>query len=381
MLARALIVIFCASFATTAQAATLCVNPGGTGGCYSAIQAAVDVAIDDDLIEIEAGTYVGSVVVVAKELTIVGAGAGSVVITSPNTNALVQVGQKGELTLSGVSIQNSDGWGVGVFEGKLTLSDATVEDSYDSGIRVSLGKLWVSDTIIMNNGSAGIIAGRGARATVNNASISGNGSAFPYDGGGIRAGSHDTKLRITNTTISGNVASSQGGGVSSLGSLRMDSCTVSGNTEGAIWIRRKARITRSTIVDNFTGSIYVAGGVSIDSPSFAPQQAQLLLSGSIIANNTGASYGDCYGPVRSRNFNVIEDTSACSFPGGLRANDVTGQDPVLGPLAPNGGPTQTHELLAGSPALGNMPSKKFCDVDQRGEPRTDPCDSGAYEAP
>lgn len=42
----------------TAQAATLCVNPGGTGGCFASIQAAVDTTAGGDTISIAAGTYV-----------------------------------------------------------------------------------------------------------------------------------------------------------------------------------------------------------------------------------------------------------------------------------------------------------------------------------
>ena len=58
---------------------------------------------------------------------------------------------------------------------------------------------------------------------------------------------------------------------------------------------------------------------------------------------------------------------------------VTFADPLLGPLADNGGPTQTMALLASSPAIGagaNCP-----DFDQRGHSKTNParCDIGAYQ--
>ena len=54
-------------------------------------------------------------------------------------------------------------------------------------------------------------------------------------------------------------------------------------------------------------------------------------------------------------------------------------DPKLGPLADNGGATPTHALLAGSPAI-NAASPCTVGVDQRGLPRSNPCDVGSYEA-
>jgi hypothetical protein len=52
-------------------------------------------------------------------------------------------------------------------------------------------------------------------------------------------------------------------------------------------------------------------------------------------------------------------------------------DPLLDPLADNGGPTETMALRAGSPAIdlgSGCPPR-----DQRGVPRAGVCDSGAYE--
>ncbi len=61
---------------------------------------------------------------------------------------------------------------------------------------------------------------------------------------------------------------------------------------------------------------------------------------------------------------------------------VISQDPVLGPLQNNGGGTDTHALGGGSPAIGVVTAAAECRTpDQRGVPRTVPCDLGAYEAP
>ena len=55
-------------------------------------------------------------------------------------------------------------------------------------------------------------------------------------------------------------------------------------------------------------------------------------------------------------------------------------EPMLGPLADYGGPTQTHSLLPGSPAIDAVPPESCTlETDQRGEPRLAACDIGAFE--
>jgi hypothetical protein len=65
--------------------------------------------------------------------------------------------------------------------------------------------------------------------------------------------------------------------------------------------------------------------------------------------------------------------------------DLLDVDPKLGPLQDNGGPTQTHALLEGSPAIDAGDNTDAPEFDQRGEgfPRIDPVtgiiDIGAFE--
>ncbi len=107
---------------------------------------------------------------------------------------------------------------------------------------------------------------------------------------------------------------------------------------------------------------------------------------SIVAGNTG---GDCYGTdkVTSQGYNIESGTS-CSF---TDANDQQDTDPLLDPLADNGGPTQTHALQAGSPAVEAIPDgtngcSAGVSTDQRGAVRADgssrggtACEIGSYE--
>src|SRR5207253_10692871 len=90
---------------------------------------------------------------------------------------------------------------------------------------------------------------------------------------------------------------------------------------------------------------------------------------------------NCRGPFReAQGYNLSSDTS-CGF---TRATDITTPTPRLGPLAPNGGPTETMALLPGSPAIneGGSGANGCPATDQRGvrRPQGAACDIGAYEA-
>src|SRR6185369_602428 len=91
----------------TTHAATLCVNPGGTGGCFSSIQAAVNATANGDLINVAGGTYAENVLIPAsRRLTIQGAGAGVTVVDGGGSAATVDVQDRGNLTLAGVTLTN-----------------------------------------------------------------------------------------------------------------------------------------------------------------------------------------------------------------------------------------------------------------------------------
>ena len=121
-------------------------------------------------------------------------------------------------------------------------------------------------------------------------------------------------------------------------------------------------MTNSTISNNKRGIRYLSGS------------SQILIN-TIIANNPG---GDCSGGVTSLGYNLDSDGTC-----GLNATgDKSNVDPKLGPLEDNGGPTPTHALRPGSPAINHIPAED-CEVttDQRGVPRPQGprCDIGAFE--
>lgn len=112
------------------------------------------------------------------------------------------------------------------------------------------------------------------------------------------------------------------------------------------------------------------------------------MSNSIIADNIGTLSGSDYdGWLFSDGYNLIRDNSGCAINGNT-STDIIGVDPLLQPLANNGGTTETMALGAGSPALrtGNpaKPNGKgnHClATDQIGNPRAKgKCDLGALQS-
>ena len=95
-------------------------------------------------------------------------------------------------------------------------------------------------------------------------------------------------------------------------------------------------------------------------------------------NVAGFNGPDIVGTISSLGYNVIGDTTSA---GGFAGTDLLNTDPLLDPLADNGGPLMTHALQPGSVALGLADTLIITDTDQRGFLRNDGApDAGAFEA-
>jgi Ca2+-binding RTX toxin-like protein len=165
----------------------------------------------------------------------------------------------------------------------------------------------------------------------------------------------------------------------------MSNVTVSGNTSDSS--AGGVGISGMTTVSNFNNVTITDNTADLDGAGGGDGGGILVFTGSpnirntIVAGNSDNSPAfpdkepDCSGTITSQGHNLVQDTTGCT--GVTGSGDKTGVDPMLASLADNGGPTQTHALLAGSPALdaggGCLPT------DQRGAPRTGTCDIGAYE--
>ena len=189
-----------------------------------------------------------------------------------------------------------------------------------------------------------------------------------YSGGGIY--NETGLLTITDSTLSSNYATNEGGsggGIYNDATATVIDSTLSGNSAssvGGILNGGSGTLTiaHSTLSGNSGGGIFNSGGT-------------VSVAATIVANST--SGGDCSGSVTDDGYN-IDDDGSCGFSGTSTSHSTT-LDSTLGALANNGGPTQTIALLPHSPAIDQVPSADCPATDQRGAPRTAPCDIGAYD--
>ena len=273
-------------------------------------------------------------------------------------------------TLSGNSASQNGG-GISNPHGSTTVTNSTVSENLarnGGGISNQDGLTVISSTLSGNSASnVGGGVSNSNTATVINSTLSGN-SASNF-GGGVSNSSGDftiATLTVTNSTLSGNSASN-GGGISNrpgrngkYTSATVTNSTLRGNsadTGGGIFNRDGFTVTGSTLTGNSAdigGGIYsehFGGRTSTISSSIVANS----VSGGDIAVNAGSLVGS---------YNLIEDGSGVGLIG-----TITG-DPLLAPLANNGGTTQTHALLPGSPAIdaGDPSFVPLPHFDQRGMP-------------
>jgi hypothetical protein len=196
-------------------------------------------------------------------------------------------------------------------------------------------------------------------------------------------------LTVSNSTFSGNSASSgNGGGIENFGSATVINSTFSGNSSAGDGGGIANFNTLTVSFSNFSGNSVESGS----SGGGIYNQGTLTLKSTLLANES--SGGNCYiysGTVTSDGYNLSDD-STCTF---LTAtgdqNDVTGAATYLGPLKNNGGPTSTIALLTGSTAINAIPVSPTDEctdafgnpvlTDQRGvtRPQGTGCDIGAFE--
>jgi CSLREA domain-containing protein len=183
---------------------------------------------------------------------------------------------------------------------------------------------------------------------------------------------------ISNCTFSANNASGgNGGGVCVVSAIALVSnCTFSANNSvngGAVFtgITNGSQVMPSVVVDRCT----LNGNTALRGGGLSTAYGQgIALRNSIFNNVTGGNLHTFSGAPITLGYNLSSDNGAGFLTG---PGDLINTTPLLGPLAFNGGPTQTHALLGGSPAIdaGEMEPTG----DQRGYPRIGPTDIGAFE--
>lgn len=198
------------------------------------------------------------------------------------------------------------------------------------------------------------------------------------DGGGI--GSFSGTFSLTDSTLSGNSASGVfggGAGIFNFSSTKAQTSTISNST-----LSNNTSTTKGGGVYNFLGTLIIQYSTITQNEAPANQG-----SGVATLGDTNAASTQVHSSIVSGNFNTDVDlvvalqpavssngynlvgfgTAAGAF--GASGDQSLNSDPGLGPLADNGGPTQTHALLTGSPAIdaGNpSPGVDVPAFDQRG---------------
>lgn len=300
-----------------------------------------------------------------------------------------------------------DGQGGGIYNaGTLSLINSTVTNNSASGGHGGDG----GDGGNGGNGGEGGDGGQAAGNILAGCSNVGHGGHGGPGGHGGHGGSGGTggqaagagiynvgpSASLENSTISHNKANASSGGSGGSGGLSGLGGSGGDGGEG-ITVRD---IFGNEVCSVSSGSPGSGGSAGI-SGSLGPAGSDLNGRGggvyrvggtvnfkeTILAKNNASLGPDCSGSLTSVDYNLIEDTTNCTI-GGSTDNNITGQDPDLGPLQDNGGLTATRALELGSPAIdAGRPACPPPSTDQRGESRPQDgddngsfiCDIGAYE--
>ena len=305
----------------------------------------------------------------------------------------------GSLTVtdSTISGNTSSGFGAGIYsQGTgLTVNGSTISDntasssgagivnSASSGVIAAITDSTISDNTT-THGAPGIWNDSVGTLNVTDSTISGNNGGTTNVGGGIS--NSGGAFNVTDSTISGNT-DLEGAGIFGSGTVTVTGSTITNNTAtegGAIFNSSGVfTIAASTISENGGGA-----GISTSNSAGPPTTT---LAATIVATNAG---GNCAGSgFASAGYNLTDDSATGNTCDLIQPTDVLNANPMLGPLASNGGSTETMLPVTSSPVVGMIPNDTTVNTvalcgngakDQRGVPRPFPpataCAIGATEA-
>ena len=260
-----------------------------------------------------------------------------------------------------------------------------IRDSNNGG--VVLDHVTVTNSVMATDagdfwqGGGGIYNGDGASLMLIDSSVIGNTAA--WSGGGVYS-FFNASTTVVRSTIAGNTSNDVGGGFRLLSNAEIVNSTIS-NNESTGWYGGAlfgtdgvVNLTNTTVADN-TSPSYAPADLFVG--TFGPGSATLTLTNTLVSsageNCFVAPFGSGVVTLTVDHNNVFTD-GTCS-PG---ASDAIVGDPLIGPLADNGGPTLTHALEAGSPAIDFADGGVCPATDQRGvtRPQGAGCDTGSFES-
>lgn len=395
-----------------------------------------------DNVYVAEGTYTGAgaqVMRIEVDLTVTGGWdaafttqTGTSTIDGQNVRGGIWIDATSTVSLDRFEVRNAAGEAAIVNHGSLTVTSSSVRDNLDGGISSTGASSLTLDLVsVTGNEFTGVYTTGSAMIT--SSLISGNGDGFP--GITFPGITNFGDLTLTSSPVNGNA----GGGIQSSGTLVMDEGSVRDNGSTGLWVSGgSATVTSSTISGNSTcdgsscssmaggienwgdmtltnstvsenrsgagagidngpgGTMTIANSTILDNaasrwPNAGVQNDGTLTIGNSILHGGTNDRGDANcigsGDMISADYNLI-GSFFCPFTV-LGAHDVLNvADVGLGALADNGGPTETHAPLLGSPAIdGGNPAVPgsgggACEaVDQRGvvRPQGARCDVGSVE--
>ena len=328
---------------------------------------------------------------ITDAVTIQGDPAGGTVIDAKGAkDRAFEVLAGGDLTISHVTVKGGsaavDGGGI-LSVGTLTVTDSVFTGNKagnsGGGIASEAGTCTLTDVVVTKNKAVANDGGAleffpSGTATLLRVTLSKNSAG---DTGGAIDSDSGVTVSLTDCTVSGNKSKNEGGGLDpSVGTMTVTNTTISGNHSakgGGIQLETSEGILILDHVTIANNKAKEGAGLWTEAGTTATLTATLLATNKPF---------DCFGPIVSNGSNLIGKIDGCAITGDTTGNITGGPKPAkpvkpgLASLKNNGGPTKTHALKPGSPAinadLGTCPPPS---ADQRGLPRLAPCDIGAFE--
>ena len=379
----------------------------------------VELALSGDIVDLSKLTCStislsqGALKVALNDLTLIGPGANQLTLDAGNNDRILLHPGSGTLTIEGLTlangrfdaVDNDIGFGGCVATGAdLVLRNSVIRDCLAVGVgsyggAVLSGYLTMSNSTISGSTAFGDHPTNGTAAygggvfaygvSILDSTISGN-SAIGTDnaplshweiGGGLFIARNGGS--IERSTISDNFAIRFAGGLTQEGNLDLRNSTISGNSTaqddgGGLRVRQSTsiRLINSTITGNHAGSH--GGGISFIDNALPSSLISTIVAGNRSADGADDVYSTMPLPVSGSNNLVMQTVGNAQL-----LEETLGDDPLLLPLANNGGATRTHALSASSPAIdkGENPDQRSTDQRGTGYPResNERADIGAYE--
>jgi predicted outer membrane repeat protein len=420
---RAAVLLMLLTLSLPGLAATLTVTTTADNNLSGSLRQAIAGASDGDIIQFQLQTLPATITLsngdlpISHSIAIIGPGASSLTISGQGNltqDRIFTIKSSTTVSISGLTVTQGGGGGT------------SLGSSADNGGAIyNSGNLSFSDCVISNNsvkstglGGGAIFNAGGATLSLTRCIVSGNtagGEVLPTSGtivGGAIRNANGT-VNLTDTTISNNY-SQVGGGISSVGTVNIQTSTFSGNEAGigisttltleggAIFTSGTSTTTivNSTFYNNSAkddgGAITSKGTMSVSFSTFSGNSAtsgagiavtshSLTIKGNIFSND-GANCLISGATLLSDGYNLATDASCALTSTGDLPNTAAGLD-ASGPQN-NGGPTPTIALLSNSAAIDAGPAGSCTDAagnavstDQRAvtRPQGTNCDIGAFE--